>query len=522
MSIPKADTLYKPLGFNTWTIVLYSTAVTTDSTTGEVTVTLNRNKAWIENAFTYFTTKNQTEGTNYKVDVRLHTDLLYIKENGQPINIFEKCFSDVDWLDYDVFSGFFIADEPSFPALDVIDTVYVPWFNENYGGTRLEFFVNMLSGYSTAMGGLRDVNGNLVTNNGTYKTGGNINGLYQGSPAYSVATGQLVTVQLTDQEKADMTTAYHNKWLSIFAKVNSANKCFSHDVYPFFDNQPGKIILTDVVDKDGNVVMTAEQLKALYLAMDQNFTTDTILTEKPDGYQYVFLDEWLSRSLNMAILAKNNNYDYGACIQAFDQGGTGYGNHKYRAPETLAEIRWQVYMNIAMGAKKINYFAFGQGDNGEYMTVDLNPTPIYVLVQQANEELNRVDHVFASFETWVGLKTYGATGSNTLSAGLQMVADRGQNLQSLTGVSSVTTSKELVVGEMIDGNGNHGYMLVGYGDPMLDDGTPTQVSMTFDGAAGFIVYRNGERTLVEAQGDGVFSTTLEAGDGVFVIPVYEE
>ena len=91
------------------------------------------------------------------------------------------------------------------------------------------------------------------------------------------------------------------------------------------------------------------------------------------------------------------------------------------------------------------------------------------------------------------------------------------NLASLTNVTSVSSSRELVVGEMIDGDGNHGYMLVGYGDPL--DGESTEVTMNFDGADGFIVYRGGERTLVEAV-DGAYSATLAAGEGVFVIPVY--
>ena len=490
-------------GFNSYTIVLIGNTVT-DETTGEVTVSGLPTKEGLATIFERF------EGTNVKIDIRLHHGLLDVTdENGEPINIFTEYYSDVDFLSYPTFSGFFIADEPSWGQLETIENVYVPWFNENYGGSRLEFFVNMLSGYSTAMGGLRDINGNLVTNNGTYKTGGNINALYDGEKAYDAKVSwylKEVTVKLTEQEKADMTTAYHNKWLDIFAKVNSANKCFSHDVYPFFDNQTGKIIITDaeMYEKYANL----SWLEGGYL-----------LSDLPEDYEYVFLDSWLSRSLNIAILAKENGYSYGACIQTFDQGGVGspYQNHTYRAPTTLAELRWQVYMNLAMGAKKLNYFAFGQQDNGMYMCIGTDTTPIYDLVVEMNNELNAVDYVFASFETWVGLKTFAATGKD-LSTGLQMVADKGQNLDGLTNVTSVTTSKELVVGEMIDGDGNHGYMLVGYGDPMID-GEATDVSINFDGAAGFIVYRGGERTLVEAV-DGVFSATLLAGEGVFVIPVY--
>lgn len=73
---------------------------------------------------------------------------------------------------------------------------------------------------------------------------------------------------------------------------------------------------------------------------------------------------------------------------------------------------------------------------------------------------------------------------------------------------------------MLDENGNHGYMLVGFDDPYNEN--KTEVSMTFDGAEGLIIYRNGQRTLSEDLTDGNFNVTLSAGEGVFVIPVYAE
>ncbi len=455
-------------------------------------------------------------GPDMKVEIRLHGGLL--SGDFAKFNVFERFYPNLhDKFDeYPNLVGFFIVDEPSWSQLDVVDNIYVPWFNEHYANGNLQFFVNMLSGYSTAMGGLRDINGNLITNNGTYRTGGSINALYEGSPAYSVATGQQVTVQLTDKEKADMLTAYHNKWLGILSQVKSEHRLFSHDAYPFFDNQAGKMLVTGYTDENGNVVWTAESLYNAYLAANQGWTAEDLMKELPDDYDPYLLETWLSRSLNMAILARDNGYGFGACIQVFDQGGTGYETHIWRLPTTVAEIKWQVYMNLAMGAKKLDYFGYDNNKNGAYMSLQAKPTPVYYLVKETNEELLKVEHVFAAFETWVGLKTFGATGAE-LSTGLQMVAEKGQNLESLTNVTGVTTSGELVVGEMIDGNGNHGYMLVGYGDPI--DGEETQVTMNFDGADGFIVYRGGERTLVEAV-NGAYSATLAAGEGVFVIPVY--
>lgn len=457
---------------------------------------------------------NRCDAIGLEVRIRLHSRLI-----RPGYNVFTEAFANVDFTEYSCFKGFFLVDEPSWTQLDVLEDVYVPWFNNlvQTTGQDYEFFVNLLSGYSTAIGGLRDINGNLVTNNGKYYCS---NGLWDGIEGYAVKDGRVtnekVAMVLTEQEKRDFVTAYHNKWLGIFAKVNSVNKYFSHDAYPFFDNQKGKINLVNP-NSTADELAAAQENAVKYEANTQlGLMANDFLTETPADYEYWVKDEWLSRSLNIAILAKNNGYKYGAHIQVFDEGGVNRSDLNWRLPTTLAEVRWQVYMNLAMGAKRMDYFAFSQTKGGSYMIVGVDPLPNYYFVQQTNAELSRVEHVFAAFETWVGVKTFAASGKS-LSAGLQMVVDKGQNLDSLTNVKSVSTSGELVVGEMVDGEGNHGYMLVGYDDPL--NGNSTEVQMTFDGALGFIVYRGGERTLVEAV-DGAYSATLAAGEGVFVIPVY--
>ncbi|MBQ8659146.1 MAG: hypothetical protein IJ506_08420 [Clostridia bacterium] len=413
--------------------------------------------------------------------IRLHGGFLK-EEYTEDYNAFTEIFPDIDFSQYPLLQGFFIADEPSWFGLQCIKNSYAPWFNKYYADSNLEFFVNLLSGYSTGMGPLRNAEGELITNNGTYR---NTSGLYDGENAYSVETGALVKVSLTEEEKETFTTAYHNEWLTIFEGVKSANKHFSHDSYPLLDNQTGWR-----TDSDGEY-------------------------EWPEEYERYLYDEWLARTLNMATIAKQNGHKFGAYIQAFDQGDETYPTAEYRLPTKLEEIKWQVYMNIAFGAKRLCYFGYSAHVDGTYM-VDSNGEPLhlYSLVKEMNEELNKVDHVFATFETWVGVKTFTPANKEVCTA-FEKIATK--ELAALTGVLSVSTDRELVVGEMVDGNDNHGYMLVGYDDPY--NGNSTNVEMTFDGADGFIIYRNGERTLSECT-DGKLSVSLAAGEGVFVIPVY--
>lgn len=499
---PKENNLYTNVGFDNYFIIIPAKeengVIVADFTKESLELALQR-----------------CEAIGLAVRIRLHSKLV-----RPGYNVFTEVFAGVNFAEYDCLKGFFIVDEPSWAQLDVVEEVYVPWFNTlvQETGRDFEFVVNLLSGYSTSMGGLRDLEGNLVTNNGKYYCE---NGLWDGQEGYPVTSYgvnyfQKVTMILTEEEKNNFVTAYHNKWLGIFAKVNSVNKCFSHDAYPFFDNQEGKINLVNS-NATAEEIAAAQEIVTKYVeSAEFGLTTNDFLTEIPEGYEYSLKDEWLSRSLNIAILAKNNGYQYGAHIQVFDEGGLTRSTMTWRLPTTLAEVRWQVYMNLAMGAKRIDYFSFSATKGGAYMTLGAAPLPIYYLVQQTNAELDSVGHVFASFDTWVGVKTFAADGKS-LSAGLQMVSDNEQNLDTLTNVKSVSTSAELVVGEMIDGEGNHGYMLVGYDDPL--NGNSTEVTISFDGAAGFIVYRGGERTLVEAV-NGSYSTTILAGEGVFVIPVY--
>lgn len=388
------------------------------------------------------------------VQIQLHEDLLIAG-----YNVFTEVYPNINFNDYPSVKGFFIADEPTWAQIDIIDTVYRPWFNANYGNSDMEFYVNLFSSYSDSIGPIRDADGNILTD-------------ANGDKFYSASA--------TPEQEEVCYNAYVQKWLTVFENIQSNTKYFTIDSYPLRDNQPGHLSLPNAA--------------------------------LPEGYERNIVDGWLSSTYRAASNAKAESLPFGAYIQAFDMGNSLAPTATYRLPTTLAEIKWQAYMYIAFGAKKLVYFGYDSQTNGTFIVDD---GALYNLVKETNAELLKVDHVFAAFETWVGVKTFLGTGSQS-NAAFEKIA--GVELDNLTGVSSVTASRDLVVGEMVDGNGNHGYMLVGYDDPF--NGNQTEVSMTFDGAKGVIIYRNGQRSLSEDLVNGQFTVTLEAGEGVFVIPVY--
>ena len=399
------------------------------------------------------------ESKGIDAQIQLHSKLTDPRYTAYT-NVFTQVYPNIDFKDYPALKSFFIVDEPTWDQLEYIEDNYVSWFNNKYAESGHEFYVNMLGGYSSWIGHIRDANGDLIyTSNGDY-----------------------IDNIATDIQKITFYNAYVNKWLTIFEKIETYNKYFTIDDYPLEDNQAGVLTLP----------------------------TD----ELPEGYERHIAETWLLTLYNSANVAKNNDLLFGAYVQACDEQG-----RNFRLPTTLEEIRWQAYINMAFGAKRLVYYGYDQSDGGSYMTENGEPLDMYYFVQATNEEIAKFDHVIAAFDTWLGVKTFLGENS-TQNTAYEKIADI--ELDNLTGVSndSVITDKDLLVGEMVDVNGNHGYMLVGYSDPY--NGETTEVTMTFDGALGLIIYRNGERTLSEDLVDGVFSTTLSAGEGIFVIPVYAE
>ena len=391
------------------------------------------------------------------VQIQLHHDILSWRHN-----IFNTYLSDIDFKEYPAFKGFYMCDEPTWTNIDRLNSLYVDWFNDNYGGSDYEFYVNMLGGYSSAIGAIKDANGEYVLDSKGNK-------IYDG----------------TDEQKRICYDYYVEQFLNMFARVDSNKKFFTIDHYALMDNQKGLLTLPEDA-KNGNF---------------------------PEGYERLISTNWLATNYKAALNAKNNSYAFGAFIQTCDEGGT----RSFRLPTTIEEIKWQTYINMAFGAKKLVYYGYDNSPGGTYMTLKGEPLDLYYFVQETNAEIDKFDHVIVAFDEWVGVKSFLGSSSQSNEA-FDKIAD--VELSSLTGVKNVTTSRDLIIGEMIDGSGNHGYMIVGYDDPYNKN--TTEVSLTFEGAEGLIIYRNGERELSDTLTNGNFNITLNAGEGVFVIPVYAE
>ena len=89
----------------------------------------------------------------------------------------------------------------------------------------------------------------------------------------------------------------------------------------------------------------------------------------------------------------------------------------------------------------------------------------------------------------------------------------------ITGVAAVKSKYDITMNEFTDGEGNKAFMLCNYDEPKLE--RKNKVTVTMQDASGVLYYRNGEPTTALLE-KGKFEIELEAGEGVFVIPLYKK
>ncbi len=78
------------------------------------------------------------------------------------------------------------------------------------------------------------------------------------------------------------------------------------------------------------------------------------------------------------------------------------------------------------------------------------------------------------------------------------------------------------MGQMVDSNGNEGFMIANYTIPnTAKDGDTYKMTLNFkDGINRMIIWQNGEKSIVSVTG-GSYELELKVGGGAFVIPYAE-
>ncbi len=221
--------------------------------------------------------------------------------------------------------------------------------------------------------------------------------------------------------------------------------------------------------------------------------------------------EYLYDLMVVSQVAHEYGVDFSSCIQA-----AGWGN--YRVPKKAADIRFQVYTNLAIGAKRLEFYPYNTTGYDGYtgMFAYGSPGVTYYAVQEVLLELKNFDHLFGHFN-WDGLKTVtGKTQIEDVDMGFSLIEDRV--LDSLDGIKSVSSNYDSIIGQFKDKDGNRAYMLVNYTDPAHENFN--RIDIEFNEAKGVVMYREGIE-MVLTTSNNKLSVPLEPGEGVFIIPINE-
>lgn len=200
-------------------------------------------------------------------------------------------------------------------------------------------------------------------------------------------------------------------------------------------------------------------------------------------------------------------------LWTFLQSGVSAGT---RNPETYADIAWQAYSFMAFGGKGIQWFCYWEVPSEKFngmINGKGERTNNYYIVQQVNREILGFDHIFLNY-AWQGvMTTEGAADSDKYNANFEMLETSLIKVHNR--ISDISSEQDLLTGVFSE-NDNDGFMFVNFADPGKN--LSSEVEVKFNDCAKVLVCRHGEVKAYRLS-QGIFKTKLDAGEGIFVIPV---
>ena len=201
------------------------------------------------------------------------------------------------------------------------------------------------------------------------------------------------------------------------------------------------------------------------------------------------------------------------------------GHNATYATPSADELRWQMAVAMTYGVQNIDHYTYTSHEDDYSCMVEYetwNPTDLYYDIKTVNNEYLAWDHIYMAYK-WQGVGAYDAGTSNAMLTMLE-------NKLNLTnyGLTVASSNEDLLVG-VFDHNGNKAYMITNAGSAgssKVGDGksfTTADATVTVKLAEGSYkcaaVIDNGEISYVAVNADNTVTLSVEAYEGVFVIPV---
>ena len=254
----------------------------------------------------------------------------------------------------------------------------------------------------------------------------------------------------------------------------------------------------------------------------RKYVEDYVSTVNPDylsydfyalrrsGFSGIIHPNWLCDLELYATLGKQNNipfYLYFLTTKHLIMAEINY----YR------EVAWQCYSAMAYGVRGLqtfsywSYFIPDQNTNNlgtGLVDAEGKPMPCYYAVQEVFSEIRAFEDLYMSFD-WEETMSLGLTGSGTYYG----LVNRPEKLKGLKGAEA---TKDALVGQFKDKNGNLAYMVMNYASPFLNE--DNKVTLDIENASHVLVCKKGKK-IVEKLDNGKLELDMACGEGFFVIPL---
>ena len=244
-----------------------------------------------------------------------------------------------------------------------------------------------------------------------------------------------------------------------------------------------------------------------------------------------FANQWLANYERVAkLIAK-----YDATGHFYIQSATG---NEFCATLTEDDIRLQLYVGLAFGAKEFGYYCYAMPrinkSDGSYdpmytacmLDAEDKPTYIYEYVKKVNAEMQSFASAFLDYKfvSTTGI-TYYNEADNSFDPSIAYMenksTDRRTEFADRKYLAAIETTDDILVGSF-EKTASEGYMIVNFGNPEGATAKDINVTLELKGGAKYLAVYGGKSgnapTILKAK-NGKVNLSLAVAEGKFVIPL---
>ena len=223
----------------------------------------------------------------------------------------------------------------------------------------------------------------------------------------------------------------------------------------------------------------------------------------------------------MAEKCKENDCELRAFVQAKGDF-TGMRNM-----DSIADLRFQIYSGLAFGVREFSYYTYSSATNETnytsedgYSLYDYKTgqyTWVYDAAKQVHSEVKAMEDAYDAYE-WEAImyKNANEMFDNQIFANLAHPVKEHERMEIVSCTQDVAAG--ILKAKADERKEKDAFMFVNVTEPSL--GLENEVTIKFKKAKALLMWRLGEKEIVELDRSGEYTFLLQPGEGRFVIPLY--